>query len=87
MPPQALLKRNPNFTVEEFSDAWLDHAKLVVPLFLWCGVEFYVQVLLVPYLPAFPLPLLLPLPFPYFPSPFSFTTKSNFQDTRTLNPK
>ncbi|EPE30925.1 hypothetical protein GLAREA_03892 [Glarea lozoyensis ATCC 20868] len=43
MPAQALLKRNPKFTAEQFSDAWLEHARLVVPLFLWCGVEVYVQ--------------------------------------------
>ncbi|KAH8646982.1 hypothetical protein BGZ60DRAFT_391607 [Tricladium varicosporioides] len=45
MADQGLLKRSPTLTIEEFSKHWLEkHAPKVVPFFLYCKVESYVQV-------------------------------------------
>ncbi|RDL35830.1 uncharacterized protein BP5553_06442 [Venustampulla echinocandica] len=45
MPAQALLKRNPALTKEQFSEYWYNnHALCVVPMFLHCGVQSYAQV-------------------------------------------
>lgn len=52
MQKQALLKRNPSMTLEEFSAAWLRHGALVTPYFLSYGCQYYAQVLL----PLTPLP-------------------------------
>ncbi|TVY15120.1 hypothetical protein LARI1_G006181, partial [Lachnellula arida] len=42
---QALLKRNPALTPQQFSTHWYDtHAQLIVPFFLHCGVEYYAQI-------------------------------------------
>ncbi|CAG8950165.1 hypothetical protein HYFRA_00008402 [Hymenoscyphus fraxineus] len=45
MNPQGLLKRKPGTTQKEFSDHWYNkHAQLIVPLFLYCKVENYIQI-------------------------------------------
>ncbi|TVY51992.1 hypothetical protein LCER1_G006012, partial [Lachnellula cervina] len=44
-PAQALLKRNPALTPQQFSTHWYEqHAQLIVPFFLHCGVEYYAQI-------------------------------------------
>jgi len=41
---QALPKRKPDLTQEEFSDLWSNHAAIVAPMFLYAGVQYYAQV-------------------------------------------
>ena len=41
---QALLKRHPDTTRDQFSENWLRHATIVVPYFLHSGVPYYAQV-------------------------------------------
>lgn len=43
--PQALLKRNPTMSTEEFSTHWFkNHAAIVLPYFLANGVDYYAQI-------------------------------------------
>lgn len=43
--PQALLKRNPSTTKQDFSAHWFEkHAAIVLPYFLANGVDYYAQV-------------------------------------------
>jgi hypothetical protein len=43
--PQALIKRNPSMTKEQFSTHWFEnHASIVIPYFLSVGVEYYAQI-------------------------------------------
>lgn len=43
--PQALLKRSPSTTKEQFSAHWLEkHAAIVLPYFLANGVDYYAQI-------------------------------------------
>jgi len=41
---QALLKRHPSMTQEEFSAAWLRHGAIVLPYFLSYGCQYYAQI-------------------------------------------
>lgn len=41
---QALLKRNPSMTPDEFTTAWLRHGALVLPYFLSYGFQYYAQI-------------------------------------------
>jgi hypothetical protein len=43
--PQALLKRHPSMTKEQFSAHWYNsHAPKVIPYFLSAGVDYYAQI-------------------------------------------
>jgi hypothetical protein len=43
--PQALIKRHPSMTKEQFSTHWYEkHAPKVIPYFLASGVEYYAQI-------------------------------------------
>ena len=60
---QGLLIRNPSLTREEFSHHWYNkHAPLVIPMFLYLGVQHYQQV------PSSLLPS-PPLPSPHISPP------------------
>lgn len=42
---QGLMKRNPNLTLEQFSESWYEeHSAILVPYLLHSGVTYYAQV-------------------------------------------